>query len=308
MSYFPSSADQAFLEAGPLYHLYTKPLETDTFYADDAERKTVMNYLAISVKEQNCVLLAFALMSNHFHFILEGESSTLLKFFDRLKSLMKNFYRHHGRTIDLSGMVPGFTRIDNIRQFQNELAYVIRNPFVVQQDVNVLADPWSSGYLYFNPLLEKTGIPGNELTVRELRQITQSRQFRDLDAQLYFRNGLAQAWSFTDYQKVMSFYDNARQFVHSVLKNVESQVELSVQYGEMPQLTDTELYPLVYRLCREVLKTDKPASLDERGRKKLAVLLKNKYYASNGQIARVAKIPLSEVNAIFPLAVKNQIK
>ena len=308
MSYFPSPADQAFQEAGPLYHLYTKPLETDTFYAEEAERVTVMNYLAISVKEQNCVLLAFALMSNHFHFILEGESPSLLKFFDRLKSLMKNYYRHHGRAVDLSGMVPGFTRIDSIRQFQNELAYVIRNPFVVRQDVNVLADPWSSGYLYFNPLLEKKGTPGNELTVREIRQITQSRQFGELDAQLYFRNGLAQAWSFTDYRKVMSLYDNARQFVHSVLKNVESQVELSVKYGEIPQMTDTELYPLVYRLCREVLKTDTPALLDEKGRQKLAVLLKNKYYASNGQIARVAKIPLGEVNALFPLVAKTQIK
>lgn len=64
----------------------------------------------------------------------------------------------------------------------------------------------------------------------------------------------------------------------------------------------------MYRLCREVLKTDKPAFLDEKGRQKLAVLLKNKYYASNGQISRVAKIPLSEVNALFPLAAKNQIK
>ena len=267
-----------------------------------------MNYLAISVREQNCVLLAFALMSNHFHFILEGESPSLLKFFDRLKSLMKNYYRHHGRVVDLSGMIPGFTRINNIRQFHNELAYVIRNPFVVQQDVNVLADPWSSGYLYFNPLLEKAGKAGNELTVREIRQITQSRQIKDIDSGLYFKNGMVQAWSFTDYQKTMSFYDNARQFVNSVLKNVESQVELSVSYGEIPQLTDSELFPLMYRLCREMLKADGPASLDEKGKKRLAVLLKNKYYASNGQIARVAKIPLSEVNALFPLVAKTQIK
>ena len=40
--------------------------------------------------------------------------------------------------------------IEDKWQFQNELAYIVRNPFVAMKDVNPLAYPWCSGYLYFN--------------------------------------------------------------------------------------------------------------------------------------------------------------
>lgn len=53
--------------------------------------------------------------------------------------------------------------------------------------------------------------------------------------------------------------------------------------------------------------SDTPAErafLNARQKKELAVLVKNKYHSSNKQLARVIKIPLSEVDAMFPLCVK----
>ncbi len=308
MSYFESSAEKAFREAGPIYHLYTKPLETDTFFQSPEERVTVLNLLAVAITESPCILLAFAIMSNHFHFILEGLPKQIQRFYDRFRQLLQTYYRYHGRVIDLTGMAPGLTLIETVRQFRNELAYVIRNAFVVMPDVNVFADPWSSGNLYFNPCLTTDGIAGDKLKVREIRAITQSRSITSIDARLHFKDGVAQSWSFVDYKKAMSFYDNARQFVYSILKNVEAQVETALKYGEKPQLPDEELYPILYKLCREAFKAETPSSLEMKGRQQLAIELKNKYYASNGQIARLLKLPLSEVNKLFPLVAKNQIK
>lgn len=111
-----------------------------------------------------------------------------------------------------------------------------------------------------------------------------------------------------DYERAMSFYENARQFVFSVLKNVEAHVETAIKFGERPQLADEELIPVVYAYCKKQLKVERPGVLDKAGRQKLAIFLKNDYYASNGQIARVAGIPLSEVNALFPLVAKAQIR
>ena len=44
--------------------------------------------------------------------------------------------------------------------------------------------------------------------------------------------------------------------------------------------------------------------LNARQKKELVVLVKNKYHSSNKQLARVIKIPLSEVDAMFPLRAK----
>ena len=286
MSYFESAAEKAFRESGPFFHLYSKALENDTFFQSPKERVVIINLLSIAITESPCVLLAFAIMANHFHFILEGSQAHVIAFFERLKKMMNTYYRYHGRSIDLSDMTPGLKEITSVRQFRTELAYVIRNAFVVRPDVNVFADLWSSGNLYFNPCLSLDGVPGDRLKTREVREFTQSRSYSNIDARIHVKNGMAQAWSFVNYKKV----------------------EVSLEYGELPQLPDEELYPVMYKLCQSALKAEDPFSLDKAGKQKLATLLKNKYYASNGQIARILKMPLVEVNVLFPLVAKAQIK
>ena len=307
MSYALTPAEVAFREAGPIYHLYTKPLEADTLYQSEQERVTAMNLLSISIVESPCKLLAYSLMSNHFHFIIEGTTDQVLAFFASFMKRLKTYYRYHGREIDLSGMEPGLTFIETVRHFQTELAYVIRNAFVVQPNVNVFADRWSSGYLYFNLWLAKEGVPGNKLKVREIRAFSRSRTASTVPDSIYVKDGMAQPWSFVNYTRAMSFYDNARQFVYSVLKNVEAQVQTSLRYGEIPQLPDEELIPIIYKFCKESMNL-RPSELDLKGRQKLAMMLKNEYYASNGQIARLAKMPLAQVNELFPMVAKAQIK
>lgn len=303
MAYYEESpAERAFREAGTIYHLYTKPLESDTLYRDQQDRKAVINILAISIKDSNCTLLAFSMMTNHFHFILEGALECILSFYRRFMSLLKNYYRYHGKSIDLSSMTAGHTSIDSIKQFRNELAYVIRNSFVVNPDVHVFADPWSSGYLYFNSLLHLDGVPGNRLSVREARAFAQSKSTTSVNASIYVKDGVAQLWSFVDYKRTESFYDNARQFVNSVLKNVEAQVEMALKYGEDPALNDDDMWPIVFGLCRERFKAEKPSLLSVADKKQLAIQLKNKYHSSNKQLARLTGLLLKDVDAMYPLA------
>lgn len=308
MYYSSTPAEQAFLNTGPCFHLYTKPLENDLFFHSEKERRLAVNYLAIAVTESGCKLLAYSIMTNHFHFILSGEKEQVLLFFDRYRLLLNNYFSRHGRGPLLNQTEARTKSIDNLKQMRNEIAYVIRNTFVVTPDVNVFADPWSSGFLYFNPLLNLDGIPASDLSGRALREFTCSRSISALSSGIFVKDGMAQPWSFVDFKLVMSFYDNARQFVYSVLKNVDAQVELSLSYDGAPQLTDEDLLPVLYKLCRKELKTEDPFKLDWHGKQQLAVLLKNKYYASNGQIARLTKLPLKEMNELFPLVAKAQIK
>ena len=301
--YKESLAEEAFRQAGPIHHLYTKGLECEVLFHSDEDRIVAVNYVAIAIKVSGCKLLAYAVMDNHFHFIVEGMAAQALAFYDNFQGMFGKYLSRHGRSGTIMGLAePGLKTITSLRQLRNEIAYVLRNPFVVNPDVNVFAYPWTSGNLYFNSFLECEGVPANTLSVRELRRITIMRNLPEIDSSIYFKNGVAQSWSFVDYKFAESFFDNARQFIFCVLRNVEGQIEAALNCGEIPVLCDDELIPHVYKLCSEKFRADSPSALDTSAKKQLALMLKKTYYSSNKQIARLAKLPLADVNTLFPLS------
>ena len=302
MNDYPSAAERLFRTAGPFYHLCTKGAEDTVYYENDEERYLAINYLAIAVMSSGCRLLAYAIMSNHYHFVLEGVLERVMDFWNHFRELMDTYLKHHGRTGLLSGTRATPFPIENIRQFRNTIAYVIRNGFTARSDIHVFADPWSSGYLYFNPLLRKDGISAARIKGQSLRDFTHSRKFSGLDGRIAVYNMRAQPWSFVDYKRVEQFFDSARQFVLCVMKNVEGMVEIAISQGENPGLGDEELFPLVCRLCRDRLRADNPSALDLPSRKQLALWIRQKFGSGNKQIARLAKLPLREVDAMFPLS------
>lgn len=302
--YKESLAEAAFRQAGPIHHLYTKGLECEVLFHSDEDRIVAVNYVAIAIKVSGCKLLAYAVMDNHFHFIVEGMAAQALAFYDNFRGMFGKYLSRHGRSGTIMGLAePGLKTITSLRQLRNEIAYVLRNPFVVNPDVNVFAYPWTSGNLYFNPQIKLEGIPASMLAVRHLRAFTKLKDTSAIDESIHFLDGIAQPWSFVDYKYAESFFDNARQFVFCVLRNVEGQIEAALNCGEIPVLCDDELIPHVYKLCSEKFRADSPSTLDNSAKKQLALMLKKTFYSSNKQIARLAKLPLADVNTLFPLSV-----
>lgn len=89
--YNETAAEKAFLESPPIFHLYTKPLETESLFYTEQERVTPLNYMAIASYEAGCTLLAFSIMTNHFHFILMGEYVQVVGFYDRFLQMLPLF-------------------------------------------------------------------------------------------------------------------------------------------------------------------------------------------------------------------------
>ena len=199
------------------------------------------------------------------------------------------------------------SEITCLTQFRNEIAYVIRNPYVIRADINPLAYQWCSGYLVFNPFLcflESKTVDG--LTYREKRSIARSSE-ADLDSSFRVRDGMIVPESFVNYRLVEQLFPCARKFTWWVFKNVEAQVEVASGFGEKPNLSDDELFVVTMRLCESRFNMKGAKDLTEQQKKQLAVILKNEWYASNGQTARLTQLPLQIVNALFPLTAKPSI-
>ena len=298
--------EQLFRESGPYYHLHTKPLEKGLIFQEEEERKVAINFIAIIAKEVNVEILALALMNNHFHFIIRGEKVDALKFFRRLKKRLAYFLARKGRSRVLDSMEPMATAITTLTQLRNEIAYVIRNPYVVMVDVNPLAYPWCSGYLYFNPLLPFLGSkPVNALTYREKRAITRATD-AIIDPVFQVRDGMIAMESFVNYRLVEQLFPHARKFTWWVFKNVEAQVGVAMNLDEHPNLSDDELYVVTRRICEDRFNKKGSNELTGQERKQLAVTLKNDWYASNAQAARLSGLDLDAIDDLFPMAARKK--
>ena len=272
----------------------------------DEERAVAMVYIAIAAMLAGVEVLAYALMSNHFHFILRGEEGRCREFYARFSKMLGLYFSRHGRAgvLDLIGM-PAPTPITTLKQLRDEIAYVIRNPFVARKDVHVFAYPWCSGFLYFNSMLSMIGQrPTNELTLKEKRELTHSRDL-PLPMGLTLVDGRVFPGSFVNYRLVESMFTDCRQYLFWVFKNVERQVETAIRLGEKPVLTDDEMLSTSLRLCNEEFGVNGPSKLTESQKFVLAKKLRFDYYASNGQLSRFTGLPPATIDALYPLSAKS---
>ena len=173
-----SRCEQIFLEGGPFYHLYTRHIEDDLLFRTEEELNQALNIIAVAVFFAGCKVLAFAIMNNHLHFILEGPESQCRAFYSFIQKKLAFVLGRSGRGHIAQMCTPSFVTINSLKQLRDEIVYVIRNPFVDRVNVNMHAYKWCSGYLYFNPFLEEMfvkGVSASKMTIEKRREFKRER-------------------------------------------------------------------------------------------------------------------------------------
>lgn len=305
MSRTELQCQEAFLAHGPYYQVATSHTVTESLFRTQEMVRTVITLSGYYARKMNVRVLGYEVMLTHMHHIYAATREQALA---HTNAVLEHYLRCDfttGMKVSLRELEPKAFEITDIKQFRNEMAYVVRNRFVVDPEANLFGDRNGSGFLYFNEMLElfPPSKPLSGYGVVAKRKLLHTRNGEDIPG-LTVLDGMIDPRSFVDYKLVELMFPNARKFVMWVMKNLEAQVELSLSRGESPMLNDDEILNRVFKKCRERFGKSGPSQLDLEQRRILAVEVRREYYATNAQLCRCLSLTPDIVDRLFPLSAK----
>lgn len=293
--------EAAFNNGGPYWHICTDGNYQKDIFIGDEDFKIAMNCIAFCMLECNIRFIAFVVMNNHVHFIVECTEEESLLFFNKFKMRLVRCFGHRKRSSVLNGFkCDEPIEITSLQQLRNEIVYIHRNPFVARQDVLPYNYPWGSGSIYFNK--SAALIPAkqySELTFKEKRALHTSPN--DSVPESYrIRDGYILPESIIDVSRCESFFRHASHYFYSLTKNLEAYSEVSKRLGDKLCLNDEEVFSAAGLTAKKLFGVERLSLLIGDQSRTVAIELHNKYKVGNKQIARILKLNIDQLNQMFP--------
>ena len=287
-----------FQQSGPFWHLCTPGTNQEILFRDDDDYRFGITSAALSL-DGSVRIYALAVMSNHLHDILAGAACDCLAYFERRKKLLKKYLDTEGKDVDLREFIGKLLPIENLNALRAEIVYVNRNGYVASPKHTPFSYPWCTGMYYFNPSSWDGAVDYSGIPYREKRNLTHSRAL-DLPSSFQVKGGAVHIPSFVRVREGEGWFRDAHQYFHLLSRNREAYGEVAKRLGDEVFLTDNELFDAVCAHCRSRFGQPRPSALSPDDKISLAVLMKQEYNASNGQIRRMLRLDDRVVRELFP--------
>ena len=131
--------------AGGIFHVYARGNDKRLIYRDDFDRNAYLRLLAGTVRRCRWRLLAFCLMENHVHLLIETPEANLGVGMQRLHSdYAHQFNQRHGRSGHVFQGRYGAVRAERDEQLWGAAAYIAMNPVEAGLCKDPEEWPWGS--------------------------------------------------------------------------------------------------------------------------------------------------------------------
>lgn len=136
---------------GAFHHAMNRGYDGKAIFLNLKEKELFLELLGKNAKEFRIRILAYCLMDNHYHLILENSSRRMADFFKQLNGQFASIYRKRN---DGKGYVFQDRYKSMLIQDDSYLllaiAYILNNPVRARVVENFLDYKWSSSFLYFS--------------------------------------------------------------------------------------------------------------------------------------------------------------
>jgi REP-associated tyrosine transposase len=137
---------------GGVYHVYARGNGKQRIFLDDQDRRTYLFLLRREIEQRNWRCLAYCLMDNHVHLLIETPEANLGRGMQHLhSSYAQIFNERHERVGHLFQGRYGAVRIESDEQLWTTLAYIAANP--VRSDL--CAHPADWGWSSYHHVLRR---------------------------------------------------------------------------------------------------------------------------------------------------------
>jgi len=132
------------------WHFCTNGNAVDELFGTSADFKYGMNLIYLILSSYDVVVLAFALMDTHVHFVLYGDFDVCNRMMhEYLRRLSMYFSLKYGMKNKLRRIPLTHQTVDDDRYLKTVICYTIKNPPTAGLPYTAWDYPWSSGSLYF---------------------------------------------------------------------------------------------------------------------------------------------------------------
>lgn len=271
-------------------HFASPHWEKGRIFTSDSDFIFGVNTLALAVFEFKVKLLCYCLMDNHIHILLEGDELECKKCYKWIMIRLAQMAAKRGENtdrLDMLSIKP--VMVTDRKQFVNEVAYILRNPYKAR-----IASPssykWSSWGGYFNPWPDECSgeLVGNMSSTRQ-RSLFHTRKL--MPEHYEHLNGRILNKCFVDYRRTEKYLDNAMNLFDTLrLWDLESSVALAHGASEIIHFTDSELAKKLAAICRNEYHAESFQQLDRKSLLSLARTASRRFGAGKKQLARLLGI------------------
>ena len=130
---------------GAVHHVWARGVDKRTIFVDDVDRRSYLDMLGRAVRWAAWRCLAYCLMNNHVHLIIEAPRGNLGRGIQLLHGrYAQRFNQRHDRTGHLFESRYGANRVTSDEQLWTTVSYVALNPVAAGLCARPEEWPWSS--------------------------------------------------------------------------------------------------------------------------------------------------------------------
>lgn len=289
------------------WHFSTDGKRVDAMFFGERDFVAGMNRIYVVARRHRVIILAFALMDTHVHFILYGNFDDCLNFVrEYLRRTSMYIQARRGDSRKLENLPVSYQEITDDIYLKAAICYTINNAPAAGLAWQSHNYPWSSGSLYFSKSDRWTSpvwtdpdrLPKlSTLTFRERRDLLHTHDESLGDPRII--GNIIFPGEYVAYELVERLFKTDRSFHYFVCKTKDEDVE--ARGGEISQLTISlqEMRQNKADLCLAMFGTTSSRSLDTNSRLRLARTLRARYNSSPQQIARLCGLNYEEVKGLI---------
>ena len=282
-----------------IFHYASPHWETGRLFTSDQDFVSGVNTLALAVALFNVKLLCYCLMDNHIHILLEGDAAECEKCYKWIMlrlAQMAGMQKYKKDKLSLLDIKP--VEITSRKQFANEVAYILRNPYKARMS-SPFSYKWNSSDVCFNPRIsEFKGENVGNLPVTKARELFHTKH--TLPPHYEHFGGRILNRCFVDYKRTEKLLGSDLNLFDTIrLWDLEGAVAMSHGAEEKITFTDNELAAKIGTMCKKEYHAESIELLDRKTLLTLARAAARRFGAGKKQLSRLLGISPEVLDAVL---------